>query len=551
MPPASPLPPPAEPSGGRATLVGGLPWSPTETPDGGPRQPGKRGRRRTWHGWLIGLPVVGEIVEAVPWSAWRAALDRAVRASPPFTMSLSLHVVALLVLALWFVRTEPKRRPRLDLAFATPVEAKPGDGPVEVKITPVEQPEPEEVRVEQPVVPAPAAAPAEAVTPDPTPMAAADIRPPVVGALLDGRDEGRREALVAEYGGSGETEAAVARALEWIVRQQQKRDGLWSLQGPYVDGGSQENRLAATSMALLALQGAGNTPTQGRHREAVERGWRGLLAAQLEDGRFDVVPLPAHHGLYAHAQATIALCELYGMTKDQSLAEPARRAVAYAVAAQGPNGGWRYEPGKAGDMSVTGWFLMALKSAEMAGLEVPAETWARFAAFVDSVAVSGGTQYGYRFETPLRPPGPVTAAVTAEGLLCRQYLGWPRDDPRLVAGIERLVAANTMAWPRRDARPAVAIDGEPDALTEKDVYAWYYITQVVHHAGGEPWDRWNATLREVLPAGQLDRGPQAGSWDPGLDKWGHIGGRLFTTCFCTWMLEVYYRHLPLYREAVR
>ena len=83
---------------------------------------------------------------------------------------------------------------------------------------------------------------------------------------------------------------------------------------------------------------------------------------------------------------------------------------------------------------------------------------------------------------------------------------------------------------------------------EKDVYAWYYITQVVHHAGGEPWQRWNAALRDVLPAAQVSSGPQAGSWDPGLDKWGHIGGRLFTTCFCTWMLEVYYRHLPLYRD---
>ena len=31
-----------------------------------------------------------------------------------------------------------------------------------------------------------------------------------------------------------------------------------------------------------------------------------------------------------------------------------------------------------------------------------------------------------------------------------------------------------------------------------------------------------------------------------LDKWGHVGGRLFTTSFCALMLEVYYRHAPLY-----
>ena len=37
--------------------------------------------------------------------------------------------------------------------------------------------------------------------------------------------------------------------------------------------------------------------------------------------------------------------------------------------------------------------------------------------------------------------------------------------------------------------------------------------------------------------------------DPALDRWGSIGGRLFVTCFSTWMLEVYYRHLPLYGEV--
>ena len=56
-------------------------------------------------------------------------------------------------------------------------------------------------------------------------------------------------------------------------------------------------------------------------------------------------------------------------------------------------------------------------------------------------------------------------------------------------------------------------------------------------------------MKEVLPKEQIQKGPEAGSWDPALDKWGHIGGRLFMTCFCTSMLEVYYRHLPLYGDA--
>jgi hypothetical protein len=128
-----------------------------------------------------------------------------------------------------------------------------------------------------------------------------------------------------------------------------------------------------------------------------------------------------------------------------------------------------------------------------------------------------------------KPASPVTAAVTAEGLLCRQYLGWPRRDPRLVEGVELLLAESPL-----------------DFQNEKDVYAWYYITQVAHHLEGDAWRRWNDQLREVLPREQSLKGRERGSWDPSLDKWGHVGGRLFVTCFCTYMLEVYYRHLPLY-----
>ena len=342
----------------------------------------------------------------------------------------------------------------------------------------------------------------------------------------------------------------MARALEWLARQQGK-DGLWSLQGPYADGASQENRLAATAMALLAFQGAGNTPQVGQHKKVVASAWAALLKKQVAGGeevagRFEIAPQdpPARQALYAHAQATIAVCELYGMTKDPAYEQPARRAVAYAVAAQGPNGGWRYEPGQNGDMSVTGWYMMALKSAQMAGLAVPEETFAGLVRFLDSVAVEEGSRYGYRYE-PISLPGnaedqklgaraagPVTAAVSAEGLLCRQYLGWSRDHPALVAGVDALLREKFLAWE-----------------TDKDVYAWYYITQVAHHLGGPAWNRWNGRMKDVLPAVQLAKGNERGSWDPALDKWGPWGGRLFTTCFCTYMLEVYYRHLPIYGDA--
>ena len=40
-----------------------------------------------------------------------------------------------------------------------------------------------------------------------------------------------------------------------------------------------------------------------------------------------------------------------------------------------------------------------------------------------------------------------------------------------------------------------------------------------------------------------------GSWDPQQDEWGSRSGRLYQTCMNTYMLEVYYRHLPLYTKV--
>ncbi|NCX99895.1 MAG: hypothetical protein EBX35_15315 [Planctomycetia bacterium] len=204
------------------------------------------------------------------------------------------------------------------------------------------EPEPEVVETEKPPVEDPVAAPVmveEVADTGAGATSAATQRNVPIGSLLDGRQEGRRDALVRAFGGSDATEAAVAKALLWLAKQQRK-DGLWSLQGPYEDGGSKENSAAATVMALLAFQGAGNTPSEGRHKAVVARAWQALLKRQLPDGQFDVPPLPSHHALYTHGQATYAICELFGMTKDRTFADPARRALEYALNAQGPNGGW-------------------------------------------------------------------------------------------------------------------------------------------------------------------------------------------------------------------
>ncbi len=351
--------------------------------------------------------------------------------------------------------------------------------------------------------------------------AASDVEAPVIGLALSGRQIGSRNVLLGRYGGNATTEGSVKTALGWLAKQQ-KADGMWSLTGPYPDGATEENVAAATAMALLAFQGQNHTHRTGDFTKVVKKGWDALLKQQSKDGDF-VRNASTHQKLYAQAQCTIALCELYGMTHDSVYRAPAELAVKYAVKAQDQTGGgWRYTPGQDSDTSVTGWYVMALQSAKMGQLDVPQEALDKISRYLDSVASPDG-KYAYTVGTFSTP------AVTAEGFLCRQYLGWKKDDQRLIDGTSALVQ-NRVNY------------NTPD----RDVYYWYYATQACHHMEGEIWNKWNAVMKQEVPSHQVKNGAQSGSWDPGGDKWGTTGGRLYVTCLSIYMLEVYYRHLPIY-----
>jgi hypothetical protein len=434
-------------------------------------------------------------------------------------------MILLIMLGLLVIPVETIERLMLEATLSDRTSDTLDDTPLDVQTDePVEPAEEIVFSSDLPEVRDPlASAPEVTVVPDAV-TAADAMETPAIGLALTGRDEGMKKALLSVYGGTGATERAVAEGLKWLARQQ-RRDGSWSLKGPYSGGAYDENHLAATAMALLAFQGAGHTHMNRKddpYQQVVSRGLSAMLTQLASDGSFTYEG-PNHHRLYTHAQCTIALCELYGMTRDEKLQEPAQRAVNYCLAIQDRAGGWRYYPGTDSDTSVTGWFLMALQSARMAYLVVPEAHLRRIEYFLDSVSVDGGSQYLYR------PGDRGGLAMTAEGLLCRQYLGWKRNDPRLLQGVGYL------------------LDNLPD-WNSRNVYYWYYATQVCHHMEGEIWNRWNRVMRQLLPEKQTRSGRERGSWDPAGDQWGPHGGRLYVTCLSIYMLEVYYRHLAIYQH---
>lgn len=348
------------------------------------------------------------------------------------------------------------------------------------------------------------------------------------GQAVAARDPRIRVEVVKREGGTTLTEAAVARGLRWMAMHQSE-DGHWGLhdfnrsQGCSCGGtGSHRSDTAGTALALLPYLGAGQTHLVGRYRDQVSRGLRWLLEHQKENGDLRANS-QGNTGMYAHGQATIVLCEAYMMTGDDSLRGPSQKALDFIVAAQHDAGGWRYEPGQAGDTSVVGWQVMALQSGRAAKLNVPNETLELAGVFLDSVSSSGGAKYAYM---PRQGP---THIMTAEGLLCRMYLGWKLDMPGIDQGIQYLAAEHLPS--KRDA----------------NIYYWYYGTQAFHHHGGPEWEMWNREMREILIETQERSGHQAGSWDP-TGPHASAGGRMYMTALATCSLEVYYRHLPIFRQ---
>ena len=449
--------------------------------------------------------------------------ETVVAGAPPWLTSMIVHMLAMLILGLYLLPANTRDLLTIELTFSESDGDQLDDSLLDSLTFEDESDEvaPALVVNELPPVDNPLA------SPPPLTVVAEDmlgalppIETPTIGLALSGREEGMKETLLSAYGGNARTEAAVLLGLEWLVRQQNRRNGGWSLKGPYLDGCPAENRAAATAMALLAFQGAGHTHQSGSHKKIVDKGVRFLLKQQDKNGSI-FRGQDSNHRLYTHAQATIALCELFGMTKDESLREAAQLAIDYAVKIQDRAGGWRYRPGYDSDTSVTGWFVMAFQSGLMAGLEVPSPTLSNISSYLDSVSSENGSKYAYRYTHD------ATATMTAEALLCRQYLGWQKDDPRLLSGVSFLL-------------------DNPITYRDQNIYYWYYATQVLHHMGGPAWEEWNDVMRRELPKHQIREGKERGSWHSRDDRWGAFGGRLFTTSLSVYSLEVYYRHLPIY-----
>ncbi len=357
---------------------------------------------------------------------------------------------------------------------------------------------------------------------------------------LEGRSAENRNKFALTRGGTRASEEAVEAALVWLTAHQYP-DGSWSMgfvdpkgpcNGKCTHGTIEaldEKRFAATGLALLTYLGAGYTHQEGKYKDQVYRGLSFLTtnmkldAPDPRDPRFpgQLSSILSMHSMYEQGIASLALCEAYQMTKDKILERYAQRAIVFIEQAQHYDGSWGYKRRESGDLSIVGWQVMALKSANASELTIDLPRIQRVANFLDSRQTQGGTRYLYR--------GPVaTPSMTAIGILMRLYLGSSRTTPALMAGANYIASKGP---------------------SPNDVYFNYYGTQTLFQMESPGWPKWNEQLREYLIREQSKNGHEAGSWyfqdddPPGFNK---TGGRLYTTTLSAMTLEVYYRYMPVY-----
>jgi len=515
--------------------------------------------------------------------------DQPRRAVPAWLLSGAVHGVALGLMSLIVYATTPE----IDEAVVRPIHLPPQEVVIiDKKVdTPLIDPNPIEVDTEEIIKPTPQTLlePDDLVTsmesdvvseiPDPPgrPDAASSSEMGDVGMLPAIGPGNTAPGMKGRYGPGQQRSTAkwspgpngiarrntIDRALRWFKRHQSP-NGQWDVDGYQAncqDAGAKcepgsehtgvDGDLACTAYAVLCYLGAGHDHRMpGKYKKTVQQGLDWLVAQQKADGLWG-------DRNYEHSIVTMALAEAYGMSQDTRLREPAQKGIAMILARQAKDAkdggyglGWDYAgPNPArNDASVSGWNVMALKSAKASGLDIGnglkdsgrylERAWKAANPGVDPRKLDPYTgtsvfPYVWNAETGAVQvePGGKQHDLSCVGAICAVFLGHKADDPVL----------NSLA-------NHIDKTQYPTAYPTNTYYL-YYNAMVMFQMGPKRFEKWNQPIATMLQNAQRGEACFDGSWDyEGTVFHGHQTGRLLSTAYACLTLEVIYRWQPIAAE---
>ena len=297
---------------------------------------------------------------------------------------------------------------------------------------------------------------------------------------------------------------------------------------------------AVPALAGMAYLSAGHTPGQGPHGEVLNRSIDFILATPMGvhvANRPTGSPVEGYlargnpYGrMYSHAIATLFLTEVSGMVdperqkKIDVLLPKALKLILTAQARQKEArlaGGWRYSPhDSSSDLSISGWNLMALRSARLNGAPVPAEAITKAIEYVNRCHDSSTGGFAYQ---PQPGEGTVTPAMSAVGLLCRELSGHHDDEINRRCGDYLLGQAQ---------------HGNMFTTGHYRMYTIYYASNAMFQLGGTYWEQFAPQLYKHLLSWQGTDGSLVLA---------HYG-KVYSTSMYVLALTVTYRQLPIYQR---
>jgi hypothetical protein len=334
-----------------------------------------------------------------------------------------------------------------------------------------------------------------------------------------------------------QVEGSVDHALAWMASQQ-AADGSFptaSIAQP-----------AVTSFCVMAYLSRGYQPGPGPYGRQLEKAIDYVISCQQEDGLIcREVPgpvyefkTPTHTAAYNHAIAGLMLGEVYGQVSG-ARAKAARVAIQKALqytrelqARPKPeldHGGWGYIRQSLawldGDMSVTAWHLMFLRSAKNAEFNVPKEYADDAVAYVRrNWDPSRGVFLYHRGSSPSR-------GMMGAGILALSMAGEHRSAIAQAAG-DWLLQHPFNRF------------GEMIGGLDRYYYSMYYCTQAAAQLGGRYWTGIYPPAVETLLGVQHENG--AFPFEPNAED--VVFGQCYSTSLAVLAMTPAYQLLPVYQR---
>ncbi|HEY3226541.1 MAG TPA: hypothetical protein VGK61_06075 [Planctomycetota bacterium] len=306
-------------------------------------------------------------------------------------------------------------------------------------------------------------------------------------------------------------EDAVQKGLKWLVSVQGS-DGGWGQDGGVsevvrkdIPLESQGNDVANTAMVCLALMRAGNTPSQGPYREALDRGIRFILA-NVEESPADGLPVTKRTGTQIQRKlgpnidtflANLVLAEADGRVADAEAGRRVHQALEKCVAKiqknQGKDGSWNQGGGWA---PVIGTSLASrgLFRAQAKGAGVQQENLDR--ARENALAKVDVERGEFKRD--------------ADGAGVRLYgAGFALEEASRAPAADAMKARKVLTAGKNELADATFVGGF-GSMGGEEFISYMSISDSLVRAGGEEWKKWNGKIREHVIKLQNQDGTWAG-----------------------------------------